>query len=377
MTKNFFYQVLTLLLWISCPVVHGEEQQRGSDYPPCGIASTFGIIHCLGGEVTIAEINWHFKELYPDFNPEKMSLSQLDGLIKSFSYHTLAVQVDLHNIAPTYLPAILCITQNPNGEKMPIGHVVILRKIEGNNALITDFQAGQGTRSIPLKELLRFTDGEMLLVSQKPISLPLNDMRLAGQLTIFTGIIGLIIIFLPKKRNFGKKKISVNFFCFLIITLFSVGCIQNNKANAPILLKEQMKNHGIFRFGIEGERIEFLFSYKVWEKSSVVIKDVQTSCGCLVPDRHSFGNELKPESEHLLKLVMDAHGRSGSHRVQALIITEPPLQEPIVLIMEAFVVQLPHIAPMPLVIQGKPNQKISSTTLNINYLRDKSLSKLQ
>jgi hypothetical protein len=42
----------------------------------CGIASTFGIIHCFGGEATITEINQHFKELYPDFRSTAFTFAQ-------------------------------------------------------------------------------------------------------------------------------------------------------------------------------------------------------------------------------------------------------------------------------------------------------------
>ena len=182
-----------LLLFLFTSVTLAEEVVL-LEIPPCGIASAYGMFVNLGLEVSLNDVTLRCQDFFPEDDPRQMPISHLQTLIQSFGLHTLAVKSDLATLDSSYLPAILCIINTPSGSPLPVGHVVLLRDIQGNTAVFTDYQVGVETRSAPLAQLQTISGGNMILVSKKPISLPFPWVLVALWLTVFTSVLGLAYV---------------------------------------------------------------------------------------------------------------------------------------------------------------------------------------
>ena len=61
---------------------------------------------------------------------------------------------------------------------------------------------------------------------------------------------------------------------------------------------------------IEGEMVVCYFDYENHGPGELIISSVEATCGCTTPDWRK--EPLKPGERGRLKVVFDAHGRSGS-----------------------------------------------------------------
>ena len=413
---------LVILLFLSFASVLRAEELTSVEIPPCGIACTYGVLDNFGLNVSLSDIAKRHKYLFPDGDAFRMPLSNLQMLIQSFGLHTLALQGDLAALDKSYLPAILCITNKPDGERYPVGHVVLLKDIQGNTATCVDYQAGIETYSLSLASLQVISEGKVILVSKESVSLPFFWMLVALWLTVFTSTFGLICIAYSCRRD-RKKTLSLihpsTKIALVLITLLVCGSGCDKKklessfpeSNAtipytsappksrrinPLTLAFPEKSHGgsllLFdryvqnigdfqvgrdysKFGPGGAIAEFEFPFTVGNKN-VVIEKIDASCGCVVADSSIIGQELSVGSEQSLKFTMDLRERCGEFFSFVNVTTKPESKEPIMLKMVVIVKQLPKIVPPELHCRGEVGKKVENIELNVFYLRDESAAKM-
>lgn len=401
--------------------------------PACGIASAYGTFVNLDLDISLNEITKRYQDLFPGEDPYLMPLSQLQSLIQSFGLHTLAVQGDLAALDNSYLPAILCIVNTPNGRLLPVGHVVLLRSIQGNMATYTDYQIGAETRTAPLDRLQAVSGGRVILVSKNPISLPFPWMTVALWFTVFTSSLGIVYVVCSWRQDRKEEKTmpptaqsAKDALALLILFLFVSGCgkadsspsvelgvsetvatttestppastpsrtriinpfklvfPERSPAGSLLLFEKLVQDFGefqvgrdAFRVGPGGGKIEFEFPFKVGS-ADVVITKIDASCGCMASDLPIIGQTLPAESEQNLTLTIDLWGRSGEFSAFAHIVTKPEPKEPIMLKMVVFVKQLPGVVPSEIRCRGIAGKAVVNVELNVHYTRDESVDKME
>jgi hypothetical protein len=424
---------LLLVFLLLTSAVHAEVMPY-MEVPPCGIASAYGVFVHWGLDISLDDITQRYRDLFPDEDPRAMPLSHLQTLIRSFGLYTLAVQGDLAALDSSYFPAILCIVNAPNGEPLPVGHVVLLRNIHGNTATCTDYQAGVETHSVPLPLLQTVSGGTMILVSKNPISFPFPWMPIVLWFSMCTSTLGLVCVVFSRRQN-GKESMPIlsqtvkNALTLCILLLLVSGCGQNDSAaentsveldvsetvmvlsantastsiaskpkiinpfklvipekspaGSLLLFEKQVQDFGEFQLGRDafkvgpgGCQIEFVFPFTVGQED-VVIEKIDPSCGCIVSDTPMIGQPLPAGSEQSLKLTMDLWGRCGEFISFVHVVTTPEPKEPIMLKMVVFVKQLPEVVPSEIRCRGILGKKIENVELYINYQRDESVANIE
>lgn len=426
-------RILLFLFLLTTDITSKADELPYAEIPPCGIACVYAVLAEFDRDVSLNDVSDRYAMLFPEGNPKQMPLAQVQSLIQSFNLHTLAIQGNLASLEPSLLPAILCITHSVEGKLLPIGHAVLLREIRSNHATIIDYQADAESISFPIAQLQILSDGRLILISQKPISLPFPWTFVVYLLTIFTSVAGLCCIlhscFRKKYDNLSSVFHSSQTLValLLLISLPLVGCrkdsslsivsssdevsVDSNKASAssksivqaeqsiqykhikpndptkpssdPVLLFEKsQQNYGKVQCGNDtpktepdGSKVEFIFPFTVG-KEEVQIEKIETSCGCVISDSPLIGKILPASSEQSLKFVMDLYDRCGEFTAHANIITNPKSLEPIMLRMDVFVKQVPEVVPSKLLCRGVVGKK-ANVELNINYRRDKSVDKME
>jgi hypothetical protein len=428
--KSFlFFKIFVVILLASPPLL---ADSVSLEVPPCGIASVYGILLHFEQETTLDTIRNRFNELYPNTDPTIMSLAQLDHLFASFGLHTLAVKTRLSELHNDQLPAIICVTNTIDGQQLPVAHVLLLRQINGDTAILTDYQVGVTPFEIPLNDLQNMSEGQILLVDSKSISIHSTWNVIASILTILTSLVGIIAVLLSCWRSYNheNKKHTATPSCLLTVLILVCCCLltgcdadntssdstwetqavienspskskttstssdeknssivyppsvpKSSPANSLLHFENCINDYGVFlcgrdhfKIGEGGKKIEFEFPFTVG-KIDVIIEKIDSSCGCVVSDQNIIDKNLPSLTKQTVKLVMDVGGRSGRQSAYTRIVTKPESPQPIMLKTEVFVKQLPDI-PRDLQIRGLVGKKIDAE-ININYLRDKTLPQVE
>ncbi|MDR2346338.1 MAG: hypothetical protein LBE18_09755 [Planctomycetaceae bacterium] len=401
------------------------------ELPPCGIASTYGALLHFEQATSLETIRNRFNKLFPDSDPTVMTISQLSNLLCSFGLYTITVQARLSDLCNEQLPAIICITKTIDKQKLPVAHVLLLRQINGSTAILTDYQGGINSRKIHINDLQIMSDGVILLIDSKPISAYSTLDMAASIWTMFTSLVGIVVI-LSFRRNYKSenKKCTLMLSHFLTVLFFVcsfllTGCNSSEPSNISTSTSEIkdknsltlpgstsvsseekkltviyppkvplssppdsllhfencVKDYGVFlcgrdhfKIGEGGKKIEFEFPFIVGNKD-VIIEKIDSSCSCVVSDQSIVGKKLTSASEQMLKIVMDVGGICGSQSAYTRIVTKPESPQPILLKTDVFVKQLPEV-PRALQIRSIDSKKVDME-ININYLRDKTLPEIE
>lgn len=130
-------------------------------------------------------------------------------------------------------------------------------------------------------------------------------------------------MYLLCKDIFTRMKITG--IIFSILVLFS-SCKQSAKSNATSSADSTNAPYMYFQvdthnFGkvMQGEEIAYTFTFENKGKSDLVIKDVQTSCGCTVPKYEQ--KPVAPGKTGTVELVFNTAGRSGVVKKTARVIS--------------------------------------------------------
>jgi hypothetical protein len=421
--NNMNHSILTFVFVILFGISGLTAESALTEIPSCGIASTYGILLHFEQETPLETIKNRFSELYPDSDSTIMSISQLEHLIRSFGLHTLSVKTDLSELRNEQLPAIICVTNTTDEQKLPVAHVLLLRQINGDTAILTDYQVGINPFEVPLDDLQKMSEGKILLVDSKPISVPSMWSIAVSILTMFTSFVGIVAVALSFWRSYKSKSNqwtitpSCSLTGLMLICFLLTGCgskesssdpAPSNTAikNSPPIISEKkptiiyppkvpksspensslhfencIKDYGVFlcgrdyfKVGEGGKKIEFEFPFTVG-KNDVMIETIDVTCGCIVSDQEIIGKKLPSSSEQMLKVVMDVGGRCGRRPEYISIVTKPESPQPIVLKAVVFVKQLPEV-PRDLQVRGLAGKKVDAE-ININYLRDKTLPQIE
>lgn len=161
--------------WITCTAIGLVEMgfagadlgppqaPAGAAAPHCGVACVLALLQSQGRSVSLASVEMRFREMYPDADTGRLHLGQLRRVLASFGLRARTVQADLRSGEfPT--PAVLFLGRDRHGEKMPVGHFVLLRRLRKGQVEVTDAVYPPRVQWVPIDDLARFSDGQMLVV---------------------------------------------------------------------------------------------------------------------------------------------------------------------------------------------------------------------
>lgn len=168
------------------------------------------------------------------------------------------------------------------------------------------------------------------------------------------------------------------FFCLLPCS----GCAREGGEPAasgtiPLAFDAPIHEEGVVRSRVDGQcTIEHAFTFRVWDRSPVRIVRVESSCGCLVPILEKEKEDLAPGSQGALTLRLELGGRVGPVTGRALVMTEPPCYNPLLLKMGAIAVVQPLVIPNPVTIHTPKTIGIP-VSLKVTYLRQQEEASLR
>lgn len=403
---DIFRQFLLILLFFF--ILLSYKCKADFSMPSCGIIATHAILLHFDKDTSVGEIEKRFTKLYKKKDSSTMNLKDLCGLINSYGLYTLPVKTELKYLKKEHFPLLLCISKSYDDENLPVGHIVILMKIEFSNAYIVDFHYESLSYNIPTSELEKVIEGKMILVSNKNIS---KSGHFLKYIRLFF-VASFLWFFFHGIKNWQyiNKTYVPHIFCFFLAITLS-GCSKENIvlplqdsdsvgslslppvtpykiSDAPLdtdllSFEKNIIDHGNYKLKntVEtlenGSNIEFIFPFSVNAKDGIVIERITTSCGCTTGDESLVGKKLFCGEKYELKFRMDVNRRSGGFSSYALITTEPKSTQPIYLLMKVFIIGTPKIIPQKIVLRSYSSKVLSNTIINVNYVRDRSLLPIQ
>jgi hypothetical protein len=135
-------------------------------------------------------------------------------------------------------------------------------------------------------------------------------------------------------KNMLKCRLSVYFFCFLVVLSIEANAQQNIKSSHPKIVFEQTSyDYGAIFAGDNGE---ITFNFKNEGKSPLIISNVVSSCGCVVPFWSK--DPLMPSQNGTIKIKYNTN-IVGDIKRSITVSTNDPNQSRVVLILTGKVVK--------------------------------------
>lgn len=313
MTTPFL--VVSLVLASILSKSPAEDEDQSLPIPSCGFCSAYSFLYCMEHPTTINSLRRAFGDA--DVSGA-LSVADLRGALGRMGVETQAVKFspqDSHRL-PT--PSILYITPGrwPQRIDKDVGHFVTLVKYVDNRAVILDWSGTTAEPAVhlPASDLAKYWDGDAIV--NVPNRGPFYWGLAAVALTV--------VVF--------RKHVSRIF--VLILATLCLGCSEKSPPKAtealvPALVFDQPHGKLGEVSAISLNRHDF--DFRVWDKSSVVISDVEVSCGCTVPDKTLFGRELAAGSTHKLQVTIRADGNVSTQAKSLRVVTKPVSPVPLVL----------------------------------------------
>lgn len=370
MTANIFFVAVNFLSLATDPLVEPSRDEL----PHCGTACVYGVLKHFDRAAPIAEVERRMMEIDPDADLAKLSLAQLRRLIASFGLHARSVRADLRYPDRIPIPAILFIDANNAGNQAMVGHVVLMRRVTGQGAYVTDLTVFGRTRFLPRDRLVNVSDGRMLLVSDRPFAPMINWLAVSGVLVMLVAAAGLLHAGW-RYRRVRTLKVPVGPLLWTCVCGFSgtCGCHHEGNDAAPILIfQDRTIDKGTFRHGVDGEGVGCDFPFDVSASKPVTIVAVETSCGCVSLAKDITGVKLAPGSRHVIPLTLHTKDRAGVYEATGRIVTRPASATPLLVSFRVFVVQLPAPSPAQLVVTSSSGTELTDVGLHVSRVRDQN-----
>lgn len=362
---------LVLVLCAAALAAEQPEQETASEMPDCGVGCIYGALKECGRETSLREIEQRLFELDPDTDLSKLSLAQIRRAVESFGLQARSVRVDLRYPEAIPTPAILYIDRDELGNVAPIGHVVLVRATTREGATISDLQVFGRTVSVPRDLLVKVSDGRAVLVSEKPIRLPIPWVPLTGGLLLLVSLVGLVLF---SRRGRTRKQASSCAGLFFLAAIGAgailPGCGGADDVTYPVDFTEPEVDQGTFRHGVDGTSVLCEFPFVVSASSEVVIEAVESTCGCTSTEEEVIGERLAPGSQHKIALRLETRNRAGLIEAGARVLTVPSSVKPIVVSFQVLVIQPPKICPAHPIVSLPLGGALPEVALYANRLRD-------
>lgn len=379
------WTVLFAALWAAGPAAAAPENR----VPECGVASTYAVLKLLGRPAPLAEVEGRFKQLCPGSNPDTLSMSELRTVLNSYSVHTLPVQVDVRDLKGLPYPSILYLRPDRiQGNRTGIGHYLVLHSVSDTAAEVIDLsmQGGFSRRSVPLGDLTKVWDGEMLAVSLTPFKAAgLPPWLVAANLLLLFGAFAYVAwsereLLRQTSLRLTTRKAPRNAAVALLLCALAApaGCARRevgppaDAGDSPLTIDVPEKNLALPR-GLMPEAEE-TFTLRTWDKGEVEITDVASSCGCVSILPNLVGSKLQPDTKATITVRMRMNPGEPARTVIVRFSTEPAGRKPAVITINGTSASLPSV-PV-LVNLDAPLGSKPAVDVKVTYFRQRNDQKL-
>ena len=304
--------LLAIALLIGSSSQHLEEQ--AFPIPGCGFCSSYSFLRCLNQTATFDSL----REAFGDVDISgAVTIADIRTALAKLGVNTNAVRFSPADCKRLPTPSILYINPGrwPKRYDNQVGHFVTLVKYVDDRAVLLDW-AGMTVEPavhLPAAELAKYWDGDAIVAATN---------RWPQFLVLGIGA-SCIAVF---RKHFAR-------ILFVFAVAASLGCSSKLPKTAEVLESTLVFDQPLGRLGevsAKSMRVHE-FEFRVWDKSSVVIRDIQAACGCTLPDKSLFGRELAAGSVHKLPVTIRVDGSVSTQAKSLRVITDPPSPGTIVL----------------------------------------------
>ncbi len=267
-------------------------------------------------------------------------------MLESFGAWTQAQRVAPNTLASLSTPAILYFRPGrwPTFPSETTGHFVLLVRADATRVTIVDWSPANSSPvvELPTAAVSSRWDGEVIVAA--------TDRRSHYGIGVLLGAIVCLIGIRHvshRRRNLPAGAPVVNargaILCCLMIGAIP-GCANKSppRIDRPTLdVKKPVTAIG----RVTGDHLlECSFDFQVWDRGSVTIKRLNSSCGCTTPDRTLIDRPLTASSRESITLVVRPDGEGAVTTRTVTIETDPPSPLPIILAVQYQRMQPPRVS---------------------------------
>lgn len=314
--------------------------------PNCGVMAAFSLLHASGSTVALTEVKQRFAA--PDDNVA--SLLEVRRVLDACGRVTRAVKYKDHRLSQVPLPAILHFEPRKWSGTDEAGHYVTVLEIRDNTVVLLDWSKLIPDRIGNLAEIEAAWDGTAII---------LEDGWNFSQWAMLAGVLAFVAyITLRVRRDSMPRTLSSVIFAGLVILPFGCGRPATAVAptSSPVTCSQPFVKLGEIRPG-KLATVIFGLTVATDTKMPVVIKRVDSSCGCTTVSNDLIGKPLEPGSTHELGINIRPEGDgSGAPVTRILTVeTDPPSVPPLTLAVQ-YTLRIPLvISKAELIAESRPN----------------------
>ena len=334
--------------------------------PDCGTASVYAVAKKFGMTKSLAEVEAALTRASGADKKKEFSLADLRKGLTAMGLHGRSVRVTSEAFDRICLPAILFIRPERLDSESPVGHFLVLQKVQDGRVTVLDLTRSASAWDMTAAELFTFWDGECLEVSATPFRDPTGWGWTAAWSLV--GGLSFLGMFRLWRVPAGTSAAAV-----AACLAFSIcGC--EKPEPMPLLTFEQSEYAtGEVR---AGDTVKIVCAFVNSTDQKVVLKSIKACCGCMTQDNSLEGQTLEPGARKSFLVSMGTLERVGDIGGTITLITEPPSPKPITVDISAFVADSPQVVQsLPLRV-STPLGDWATIEVAIEYYRQRSTAVL-
>ena len=328
--------------------------ENGQVYPipSCGFCSAYSFLYCLEHPANVDSL----REAFGDVDVSgALSVADLREALARVGVETEAVAYSPHDSHRLPTPSILYISPGrwPQRNDMNVGHFVTLVKYVDDQAVILDWSGMtvEPAVHLPASELAKYWDGDAIVTVPR-------------RWPSYVGLCLAALCFALFRKHIPRVLVLAG----VAVTL---GCSTKSQPEVVKSLNPTLVFHQ--PLGKLGEVTATSmkahdFEFRVWDQSSVVIRSVEASCGCTVPDKSLLDRELSAGSTHKLHVSIRVDGNVSTQAKSLRVVTDPPSPVPMVLAVSYTRRDPPQLSVNRLLVEANP-ENYATGEVRVTYHR--------
>ena len=269
--------------------------------PDCGVASVYAVAKQFEKSNSLADVEAALSTAAGSVKRKEFSLADLRHGVTALGLYGRSVRVSGASLHQISLPAILYVRPEHLDPNSPVGHFVVLQKVQDGRVTILDLTRSAAAWDMTVEELFTFWDGECLEVSASPFLAPTGWRWTA----VWSLVCGLSIVGMFRLWRLPRQSSVATVAACLAFTI--CGCGKSEPV--PLLSFEQREySAGEVR---AGETVKIVCAFVNTSSQNVAVKSIKASCECMTQDKSLEGQTLEPGARRSFLVSMGTLKRVG------------------------------------------------------------------
>jgi len=296
--------------------------------PSCGVMAVYTIAHHYQIDSSLQQVESLLSN--GTGREEHYSMEHLRLAVRSLGLHARSIRVTSESLDRLHCPSIIFIRPDKFGPDQKVGHFAVLQSVSENNVRLMDLTLTPEPWNVPRESLFAGWDGECLEISETSFLIP--SAGLWRTMCAFMACFAAILLWrsVAKRRPMGKL-------AMVCLLWGAAGCqeqVHPGPGSRPLVSFDERT----FSAGTvpRGPDAKVRCSFVVGEQK-IVIKSIDSGCGCISPDNQLVGQELLPGTAHSFVVTLSTDGRFAKAGGTLMVLTEPPSPQPLQCHVSAYV----------------------------------------